>query len=66
MNLAANTVGENVLDIRFKFAKETKNTIRYETEKDGEAVTTLYVQKSTFDHLEGGGFPEYVDVTLNF
>ena len=48
--------------IEFKVERETKNTVRYEEETDGQPpmIGTLYVQKWAL----GKDFPKQIRVTL--
>lgn len=49
---------EVVLDL----ARETKNTLRFETDAEDAAINPLYIQKSAFD----GATPDSVTVTVTF
>lgn len=49
---------EVVLDL----ARETKNTLRFETDDEDAAINPLYIQKSAFD----GATPNSVTVTVAF
>lgn len=50
------------LTVTLSKAKETKNTVRYETDVEGAAVTTLYVQKDAVEKAELG---DSITVTLS-
>ena len=46
-------------ELKFKFEKETKNTVRYQ-EQGSAVINTLYIQKEAI----GGTHPDEITVTI--